>query len=186
MLKHLQQQTIGFHLHGVTMMENLVALLILSVGLLGLAGLQAATLRGSHDASLRSIAVQQASNMANRIRANTQGVINGDYNNISSSAPSLIEDCDINSCNATELATFDANKWNTINNSLLPGGGGTVVGTPLNTAPNIVAIPPGMPTPTEFTITVRWDAYRNGATGLGCDPSDTNDLQCIVLQVVAP
>lgn len=181
MLNRNNKLTISRGLRGVTMLENLVALLILSIGLLGLAGLQASTLRNGHDANLRTIAVQQARDMANRIRSNPQGVVDGKYDAIEPPATTPANEC-TSSCNADEMALFDAWQWNTANAASLPGGGGTVVGADIL----------GMGKPTDmartkrFTITVRWDADRSGGSGLGCNPSSSTDLKCVVLQVVAP
>lgn len=167
--------------HGISMIENLVALLVISIGLLGLAGLQASTLRNATDATYRAKAVQQAKDMVNRITVNTAGTAAGSYSAISSAPPSPTTFCDAIACTGPQLALFDAWEWNTANASTLPGGGGTVVGIP-------IAIPSPNPgfAPILFTVTVRWNADRSAATGLGCDPSNTNDLKCVTLQVVAP
>ncbi len=167
--------------HGVSMIENLIALLVISIGLLGLAGLQASTLRNATDATYRATAVQQAKDMVNRIIVNTAGVTAGNYSAIPPAPPSPATFCDAATCTAAQLAVFDAWEWNTANTNMLPGGGGTVVGIPL-------AIPSPNPSlvSTLFTVTVRWDADRSGATGLGCDPTDSSDLKCVSLQVVAP
>jgi len=55
---------------GFSLVEVLVALLILTVGLLGLAGLQGRGLRGSQSALVRSRAVQCAEDILDRMRAN--------------------------------------------------------------------------------------------------------------------
>lgn len=55
---------------GFTLVEVLVALLLLSVGLLGLAALQLESLRASRTALLRTQAVLLATDMADRLRAN--------------------------------------------------------------------------------------------------------------------
>ena len=55
---------------GVTLIEVLVTLLILAIGLLGLAGLQLATVNGQFEAYQRSQALLLAEEMAGRIRAN--------------------------------------------------------------------------------------------------------------------
>jgi type IV pilus assembly protein PilV len=54
---------------GFSLLEVLIALLVLSIGLLGLAALQAAGLRSSHGAYLSSQATLLAYDMADRIRA---------------------------------------------------------------------------------------------------------------------
>ncbi len=55
---------------GFTLIEVLVALVILSIGLLGLAGLQVSGLRGSSSAYMKSAAMIYANDMVDRIRAN--------------------------------------------------------------------------------------------------------------------
>jgi len=55
---------------GFSLLEVLVALLILSVGLLGLAGLQGRGLRDNNQALVRSRAVQCAEDILDRMRAN--------------------------------------------------------------------------------------------------------------------
>lgn len=168
---------------GITLLENLVALLILSIGLLGLAGLQAATFKSSKDATLRAIATQQAMDMVNRIRVNTAGVVSGEYDNIPATPPSIgtVTFCDTTICNAAELALFDAWEWNTRNAANLPSGGGTVTRTPMS----IINADPLL-TPSQYTITIRWDGNRAGSVGIDCDPRNAADLKCVRLEVVAP
>jgi type IV pilus assembly protein PilV len=167
-------------IRGITMIENLIALLILSIGLLGLAGLQASSFRNSKDATFRAIATQQATDMVNRIRANNVGVVNGEYSAIPSGAvpPPF---CDAVACDDSELAAFDEWEWNSRNAALLPGGSGTVVGTPMT-----IVSSDRLLTPIQLTITVMWDGDRTGATGTGCNPANSADMNCLTLQVIAP
>lgn len=112
---------------GVGLIDVLVAMVVLSIGLLGLAGLQATGVRYNHGAYLHTQATLQAYDMADRMRANITGVANGDYNSISGvSAPS--RDCATApaNCNAAEVARYDGYQWNLDNRSLLPSGAGTV------------------------------------------------------------
>ncbi len=55
---------------GFTLIEVLIAMLVLAVGLLGLAGLQATSLRNNQSAYNRSQATQLAYDLADRMRAN--------------------------------------------------------------------------------------------------------------------
>jgi prepilin-type N-terminal cleavage/methylation domain-containing protein len=57
-------------LRGFSIVEAMVALLVLSIGMLGIAGLYVTTLRASGSALLRTHAVNLAADMADRIRAN--------------------------------------------------------------------------------------------------------------------
>lgn len=149
---------------GFTMVEVLVTLVILSIGLLGLAGLQANSMTNNHNAYLRSQATVLANDMADRMRANMAGVQANRYNNINGIP--VDPGCIAVDCTPAQIATFDAFEWNTALSNELPAGQGTVVGNNIN-----------------FTITVRWDEARNGATGLGCNPALTTDLKCLTLDL---
>jgi len=111
---------------GFTLIEVLVAIVVLSLGLLGLAGLQAASLRNNQTAYYRGIATQQAYDMADRLRANLAGVRAGNYNNLAG-LPGANPDCFAAACSAADMAISDQRQWNTVNAALLPNGTGTVV-----------------------------------------------------------
>jgi type IV pilus assembly protein PilV len=114
--------------HGFTLLEVLVAIVILSIGLLGLAGLQAVSLNNNQIAYYRSIASQQAYDMADRIRANLAGVTAGNYDNLTATIPT--DPACINSANGcTTIANSvltDQFQWLTNTAVVLPGGAGTV------------------------------------------------------------
>ncbi len=190
---------------GVTLIENMVALLILSFGLLGMAGLQVYTLRGESSSSARMLAMRQALDMADRIRSNLPAVYGNaagpQYLNINpSSSPSLgtNPDCTAAECTPAQLAAFDVYEWQVQNNGLFYGDhdvvGGYIVGTPITNANNnMIPLYSGTsgvgPSRMRYTITMRWDGERTGSTNTDCtgkvDPKNpkNNPLTCYVLVV---
>jgi len=64
---------------GFSLLEVLISLVIMSVGLLGVAGLISTTLKGNDSAYMRTQATAQAYNIIDRMRANMDGVNNLDY-----------------------------------------------------------------------------------------------------------
>lgn len=64
---------------GATLIEVLVAMLILSVGLLGLAGMQMTALKSNQSAYYRSQATVLAQDIIDRMRANRTEALNGVY-----------------------------------------------------------------------------------------------------------
>lgn len=64
---------------GLTLVETLVALLVLSIGLLGLAGLQTSSLRFNNSALHRTQATALAYDVVDRMRANRRAALNSDY-----------------------------------------------------------------------------------------------------------
>jgi len=149
---------------GFAMLEVLITILVVSVGLLGIARLQTAGIRFNHASYLKSQAALQAYDMADRLRENQQGVSAGAYDNLSGSSSD--PGCIASDCAAGQLAQYDYHAWTQANASLLPAGQGSV--TRQGNA---------------FLITVRWDEDRNGATGTGCDANNASDLKCFRLRI---
>lgn len=152
---------------GFTLLEVMIALVIFSIGLLGLAGLQAGGLRSNTQARLRTVSVIQAYDMADRIRANPRGVTDGDYNALDDTTPTA-GNCVTNTCTAAQMATYDYYEWVTTNQNVLPSGHGTV-------SSSVVA---GV---RLFSVTVMWDEERTGVTGTNCSGDPTVDLKCYAL-----
>ncbi|QFS85892.1 MULTISPECIES: type IV pilus modification protein PilV [unclassified Marinobacter] len=65
---------------GFSLIEVLITVLILAIGLLGLASLQANSLVGNQQSYMRSQATSLAYDMTDRLRANKRAALDGDYN----------------------------------------------------------------------------------------------------------
>jgi len=109
---------------GMSILEVLVTLVLLAVGLLGIAGLQLTGIRFTHNANLRYQAMLQTMDMADRMRANLVGVNAGSYNNVSGTGTN--PGCVSTGCTPTQMAQTDIFEWNTTNARVLPNGSGTV------------------------------------------------------------
>jgi len=161
-IKNQQTQNTGFSL-----IEVLVSMVVLSIGLLGLAGMQANGLKSNHSAYLKTQATTMAGDMMDRIRANMEGVRTGSYNSISlspnTSNPYSDPACLSSGCSAAQLAQYDAYDWGEALASILPSGSGRVTGAGDGSM---------------FTITVMWDNARTGATGTACGNDESIDLKC--------
>ncbi|NOY62951.1 MAG: type IV pilus modification protein PilV [Gammaproteobacteria bacterium] len=169
----------GFHRScGVSMIEVLVALVLLSIGLLGVAAMQTTGIRQSHDSQLLSQALLQAQDMADRMRANLVAVRVGAYSAIDGSAAAM--DCVGTNCSADNIAQYDAYVWNSDNATRLPSGQGVTACTDINAATSV------LDAGSSCVITVRWDGERNGATGTGCNATIDTDLKCVRLNFVLP
>ncbi|MDY0068184.1 MAG: type IV pilus modification protein PilV [Steroidobacteraceae bacterium] len=138
---------------GFSMVEALVALVVLGVGMLGIAGLYVTTLRTSSSAISRMQAVNLASDLGDRIRANrTAGAAyagdaaeNGDGCVGASAA-----------CSAQELAAHDLYVWEQQISATLPGGAGEVQVD-------------NSTTPDTYTITITWS-----------EPGEPSSLQYVM------
>ncbi len=103
-----------------------MAIVIFSIGLLGIAGLQVSGLRFAGASQHRGTATMQAQTIADSMLANLGGVDNGDYNITGSMPTSYSTDCSSGNCSSSELATYDLVNWNQGNADLLPNGDGIV------------------------------------------------------------
>jgi type IV pilus assembly protein PilV len=136
---------------GFTLVEVLVSMLILSIGLLGIAGLQARSIRDNHNAYLRGQAATLAHEMADRLRANREALISNSavYDlAISASAPTGATNCASSTatCSTADLAGYDQSDWINRISAVLPLGDGSI----------------SCNTSRVCTITVAWDENRNG------------------------
>ncbi len=114
---------------GFTLLEVMVAAVVLSVGLLSLAGLQVIGLRTGHSSYLRTQATIQSYDIIDRMRANEFGVTNGDYNQPTQAGSAGTEDtnCEaVNGCSTASMAAHDLFRWNQAIVDVLPGGVGVV------------------------------------------------------------
>ena len=121
---------------GFTLIEILVALVILSVGLLGVASLQVQCLRNNQSAYLRSQATLLAYDMADRMRTNSASAIAGSYNDFDTKG-TVPSDPDCTSsntgCSAAAQSDTDKFEWaRRVNGSadtiiLLPDAQGKIV-----------------------------------------------------------
>ena len=88
---------------GTTLIEAMVALVIMSIGMLGLAALQVTGLNDNADAERRTQATIVMNDLIERMRANTTGVTNGSYAAIN------FANIDCSGAPATYCATRGAN-----------------------------------------------------------------------------
>ena len=103
---NLQKKSLGLQ-SGFSFIEILVSMIVIGVGLLGLGGLQVASLKGAGNAHSRIVANMLAMELSDRMRANPIGSDALFYeNNIDCNDNT--SDCRINtSCTPQEVASFD-------------------------------------------------------------------------------
>jgi type IV pilus assembly protein PilV len=111
---------------GFTLIEILVALLLLALALLGFAAMLMANMRHVQAASYHTQAAVLANDMAERLRANAVGVAGGHYDALTgtSSDPGCITSAA--GCTAAQLAQYDDWHWNQLIDLVLPQATGTV------------------------------------------------------------
>lgn len=109
-------------MQGFSLIEVLIAILIVTIGLLGFAKLQVITLQDNQTASEYTHATLLVYDIADRIRANPQGVNNGNYAKAleSCATPAEPASCESNACDPAQLAAWDISDWQTTISNQLP------------------------------------------------------------------
>ena len=120
---------------GFTLVEALVALVVLSVGLLGIAALYVETLRANRTALHRTEAVNLATDIADRMRSNRNPA-----NAYACGSP-----CDP-AAGGNDIADDDLDDWVDQIETRLPGGTAEVTYTA-----------PGANTPAAYVVDISWD-----------------------------
>ena len=122
---------------GTTLIETLVALVVLSIGLLGVAALQMTSLRNNRGAHLRSQAAVLAYDIADRMRANRTAALGGAYTVAMAAIPV-----------GTALNDLDIQAWKQSLSITLPAGDGSI----------------GLEGGNVVVITVQWTDTLEGET----------------------
>lgn len=167
---------------GLNLIEILVAALILSVGLLSMAGLQVASLRSVQNATQKQQAAFIVHELLERMRSNRQAALDGSYNALVSCAAKPPLNCSANTvCSPAQLATYDlytvqcgetsaATMRSGVNDQLLDG----------QLRVNCVATGCG----DGVTVTLNWSELLLSEEAANA-PGSTSDLQSFSLSVDA-
>lgn len=153
---------------GFSLIEVLVTLVIVSIGLLGLAALQSTSLTYNLSAYHRTQATVLTNSIMDRMRSNRIAANTQQYNTTNSNAASdYTANCygTVAHCNASNLANHDLRVWKTALEELLPNGQGNIT--------NTIATGTGI----MHHITVSWIDDKTA------DVSDTTDSRKISITI---
>jgi type IV pilus assembly protein PilV len=162
---HLRRRSTGFSL-----IEVMVALIIISIGLLGIAKLQAVVLSSTGSAGKRSIGAIAAASIASAMHADRAY-----WSGVASNAPTIVQgasilsspdlasggpDCSAVVCTPVQMASYDLTQWAVSTQTLLSAYTATIV------CPVPLAAP-GSGLPNSCTITLDWTENISAANAQG-------------------
>jgi type IV pilus assembly protein PilV len=167
---------------GLTLIEVLIAVVVLAIGLLGIAGLQSAALANNLISYQYTQASTIAQAMLERMRANRDGVLAGGYAlEPGAAVPSATANCATTTCSPAEQAQWDiaaivAQLSSTADDANLSSGPrGVLPGSHLS----ITCDDAPCTADSLRIVTVYWDAGRREPDTVDCDA-----LRCIALGYV--
>lgn len=124
----------------MTLLEVLIAVVVLAVGLLGVAMAISVTMRDSQQNVMHAQVTQLAQSMMDRMASNLQGVWLGAYDTDAGPivvAPGFSQACRAAPCNAVQLAGRDKSQWGTELAQLLsPDASARIECTPFSAVPD--------------------------------------------------
>lgn len=166
---HTQKHGYSGQQRGFTLLEVLIALLVLSIGLLGLAALQTTGLRSNQMASMRTLVSQFAYDISDRMRANQVGVAANEYVIARTSAVTM--------STPPTVAESDLDEWRD-NIARLPNGQSEITQCDASTVPAC----PIVDGKTTHVVTIYWNESRSpNTTTFNCPPLSDADFRCFQL-----
>lgn len=116
---------------GLSLIESLVALLVLTLGVMGLTGVQGRMLVETRTSNARAVAVGLIDDITNRIALNRDQATATGYDFAWANAWPAGVDCRAAPCNGAQKAQFDRNQWLTSVVALLgPNARATIFSSP--------------------------------------------------------
>lgn len=129
---------------GMSLIEILIAIVIIAIALFGTASLQMSAMRMGQGGVFRSHAVFLAQDIAERMEANAPGAIAGSYVvALTGTPPTVDTTCETAACPQAALATYDIAQWANTVSTALPQSSWSITQTVAGT-------------PSTYTIVVRW------------------------------
>ena len=169
---------------GYSLLEVMIGILILSVGILGMATMQLSAKKVGFDSMQRSIAITLAHDMLERLRSNPASASQYNMNNLGDGKrPVPTVNCFINTCNTTQIVAHDLFEWE----QLLIGAAETIgvqkVGGLVNPRACILT------NNGITTVTIAWKGFQSGETppdipcglGLGLYGDQDSERQIVTI-----
>lgn len=156
---------------GYTLIELLIALVLVSIGFLGVLSAQSHSLEGSIDISQQVSALQLADDITQRILANRRAAENGAYRYAGAGSGAQLGVCSGSaaiSCDGAAIARDDIDEWIYRLQQQLPGGAGLIEYQDAGL----------------MLVTVEWQS-ANFATpaNSNCANEQSENLRCIKLSI---
>lgn len=168
MLKNKQTRPQTLHLRrrsaGVSLIEVLISIVIASIGLLALAGVNVSSIRYTKMSQYRGTATQLASDIAERMRANKVGLASYNFQTDFATQSALVaaaQACDsyVVTCTAAALADYDLRTWLSTVRDQLPNGSAFIASQAAQSAADV------------------WVVWRDPETA-NADDAPTNGSEC--------
>lgn len=110
---------------GFTLIEVMIAVVVFSFGLLGIAGIMTVSVKNNHNGYMRSQAAILTATIVDMMRRNKPGVKQGLYDGSHSGFVDTSSFC-AGTCGPAQIAARDVGQWSSMLTQLLPNSTGTI------------------------------------------------------------
>lgn len=114
---------------GITLLESLVAIVVMALGILGILGVQMRTLSDTQTGVRRAQAIRLIEDMGERMKANPSALANLSSYESNFAASPTVPSC-ASGCTAANLATYDVAVWKRTARESLPLGKASIFVAP--------------------------------------------------------
>ena len=152
---------------GISLMESLIALVVLALGVMGLAGIQTRFLVDTRTSNYRAVAIGLIDDLNNRMLLNRNAALSNPtpYALGWTDAATAAQNCVANQCTGAQLAQSDLNQWRAAVAAALPGAKASIFLSPND--------------PRQVGIAIAWNANEGKAadtdTAKYMSPFDVTD-----------
>ena len=142
---------------GITLLESLIALLILALGVLGLAAVQARMLVETRTTNSRATAIRLIADLSDRVRINKVGAqsvagVRSPYSDTAADTFPAAVAASCSPCSPTQQAAQDLGEWRQMVSDALMGGKASVW------QPSLAS--------TQLQVTIAWQRNENASDSL--------------------
>lgn len=171
---------------GFTLIEVLIAVVVLGTGLLAIALLQGQSVSNNNQSHKYTVASMVAQTLAENMRANRAGVIANNYNVlIASPAINPPVNCATTACSPAQRAQWDlGTAWALMNAGAMPNVEIPSPGTTGIIGSGLIGVTCADAVCTDLSprvITIAWDLDGVFTPGFGCNPTVASDKRCVRL-----
>ena len=147
------------HQRGITLIESLIAMVVMALGILGIVGVQMRALTDTQAGVRRAQAIRLIEDLGERLQSNPDAL---NYLSAYAASPGSAPDCAAAACTPQQLAAFDVRQWHRNVAAALPAGSATVF------------IPQGGAR--QLGVLVGWNENRFNAGGKDATTAQTTAL----------
>ena len=161
---------------GISLIESMVAIVVMALGILGIVGVQLRTLSDPQTGVRRAQAIHLIEDLSERIKVNPNALLNiGSYAMAWGTNPTGATDCKATACTTAQIIQYDLQEWKRlVNNTLAPQANTAAAATALTDA--TIFIPADETVASnrrQLGVMVRWRENERSTTADYRDPVST-------------